>query len=234
MSTENKQFFIFKSVFPYITERKKLDLIIYNKNIQNLFNINVKYYKSMSGKYKIGEKDGIGKEYDFNDKLLFEGEYKNGKKNGKGKEYIYDSKEKKTNYIKFTFEGEYLNGEKNGKGKIYNSNNNLIFDGEFKNGYKLLGKGYDNDGNIIYEINNKLGKGKDYYYDGILQYEGEFIDGERNGIGKEYSEKGKLIFEGEYKKDERNGYGREYNSDDELEFEGEYINGKKKWKRKRI
>ena len=111
MSTENKQFFIFKIVFPYITERKKLDLIIYNKNIQNLFNINVKYYKSMSGKYKIGEKDGIGKEYDFNDKLLFEGEYKNGKKNGKGKEY---------NYLGFLiFESEYLSGKKNGKGKEY-------------------------------------------------------------------------------------------------------------------
>ena len=163
MSDRVKQYFVFNIVFPYINKKRKLDLIIYNKNIQNLFNINIKDYKSQSGKYKIGEKNGFGKEYDFDDKLLFEGEYKNGKKNGKGKEYIYDTDENHDYkyYVRFILEGEYLNGRMNGKGKFYNSNNNIIFDGEFKNGNKLLGKGYDNDGNIIYEINNKIGKGKE-------------------------------------------------------------------------
>ena len=160
MSIEIKQLLIFRIVFPYITRKKKLNLIKNNKNIQNFYYIDIEDYKSQSGIYKIGEKDGKGKEYDFDNKLLFEGEYKNGKKNGKGKEYTYDTDEKQNHFIEFTFEGEYLNGKKNGKGKIYNSNNNIIFDGEFKNGYQLLGKGYDNDGNIIYEINNKIGKGK--------------------------------------------------------------------------
>ena len=37
------------------------------------------------------------------------------------------------------------------------------------------------------EWNNKLG----------LEFEGEYIDGQRNGKGKEYDDRGKLIFEGD-------------------------------------
>ncbi len=33
---------------------------------------------------------------------------------------------------------------------------------------------------------------------GILEYEGEYSNGKRNGKGKEYDYSGKLIFEGEY------------------------------------
>ena len=45
----------------------------------------------MSGKHKIGGKNGIGKEYILHTmRLIFEGEYVNGKKNGKGKEYYED------------------------------------------------------------------------------------------------------------------------------------------------
>ena len=33
------------------------------------------------------KKNGKGKEYNRNGKLIFEGEYLNGKSNGKGKEY---------------------------------------------------------------------------------------------------------------------------------------------------
>ena len=47
---------------------------------------------------------------------------------------------------------------------------------------------------IIYE---SKGKGKEYNEYGGLLYEGEYLNGERNGIGKEYDESN-LIFEGEY------------------------------------
>ena len=40
------------------------------------------------------------------------------------------------------------------------------------------------------------GKGKAYYYDGKLEFEGEYLKGERNGKGKEYYFDGKLRFEG--------------------------------------
>ena len=47
------------------------------------------------------------------------------------------------------------------------------------------------------------GKGKEYYYDGELSFEGEYSNGERNGKGKEYNYKGELKFEGKYLNGER-------------------------------
>ena len=42
------------------------------------------------------------------------------------------------------------------------------------------------------------GKGKEYYYNGGLEFEGEYLNGKRHGKGKEYNKDGELIFEGEY------------------------------------
>ena len=51
---------------------------------------------------------------------------------------------------------------------------------------------------------------------------------EKNGKGKEYSlNTNKLIFEGEYLNGKRNGKGKEFYENGKLKFEGEYINGKK-------
>ena len=63
------------------------------------------------------------------------------------------------------YEGKLLNGERNGKGKEY-YNDIIIFEGEFVNGIKLNGKG------------------KEYYDDCKLKlkFEGENINGEKNGI----------------------------------------------------
>ena len=49
-------------------------------------------------------------------------------------------------------------------------------------------------------------KGKEYnYYTGKLEFEGEYIKGERNRKGKEYDYKGNLKFEEEYKNRQKNG-----------------------------
>ena len=106
-----KACFFVKKIFSFIIERKKLKIIKYNKNLQNIIDINLINYKFFSGRYIEFEADGKGKEYDgYNDELSFEGEYLNGKRNGKGKEY-YNGE--------LSFEGEYLNGKRNGKGKRY-------------------------------------------------------------------------------------------------------------------
>ena len=75
------------------------------------------------------------------------------------------------------FEGEYLNGEKNGKGKEYykyynhcgldemplidervNYKSNLRkFEGEYLNGKKWTGRGYNFDGNLEFELKNGNG-----------------------------------------------------------------------------
>ena len=93
-----------------IEQKQKLRLLNYNKELQKLLNININDYQNMSGKHKIGGKNGIGKEYILHTmRLIFEGEYVNGKTNGKGKEYYEDDELK--------FEDEYINGKKwNGMG----------------------------------------------------------------------------------------------------------------------
>ena len=121
-----KSLYILKRVLSFLPEKEKLNLIIYNKQIQKTLDIDIEEYIKISGKFKIGKKNGKGKEYLLNtDKLIFEGEYKNGRKNGKGLEYY--------NNEKILFEGEYLNGKRwNGKG--YNKTGNIEFEIKEGNG----------------------------------------------------------------------------------------------------
>ena len=194
--------FIIKNIFSFLSEKQKLNMVMYNQQSQKLLVLDIKDYKKISGKYKIGGKNGKGKVYFIGSyKLEFEGEYLNGKE--KEKENYYNAI--------LIFEGEYLDGKRNGKGKEYN-----YYDGKlkFEGGY-LNGK--------------KDGKGKEYYYDGKLKFEGEYLNGKRwNGKWKKYNYKdAKLIFEGEYLNGERNGKGKEYYKDGKLLFDGEYLNGNK-------
>ena len=46
-------------------------------------------------------------------------------------------------------------------------------------------------------------KEKEYYDNGKLKFEGEYLNNERNGNGKEYNENGHILFEGEYLDDKR-------------------------------
>ena len=148
--------------------------------------------------YELKDGKGVIKEYNhYIHKLLFETDYLNGQRNGKGKEYL--------NGI-LIYEGEYLNGQRNGKGKEYYSyNGELMFEGEYLYNYKIKGKfylnnkleyegeylynkkwngkGYDEKGNIIYELINN-GKVKEYYELGDLLFEGEYLNGKRSGMEK--------------------------------------------------
>ena len=210
-----KSSYILKYIFSYLDINKLLEIIKYNKKFQSKLEIDIEYFKLISGRYIKNDNNGTCKEYSLDeDQLVFEGEYSNGKRNGKGKEY--------GKYNDIIFEGEYLNGKKfkgvgyyknkkmfeldKGEGKEYYNNGQIKFEGEYLNNKRFNGKLYDINGNIEFEIKYGKGFGKDYYYNGILKYEGDYL----NGKGKEYSEYGRLI------------------------FEGEYLNGKKKWKGKRI
>ena len=150
-----KSLYFTKGLFSFIHEKKKLEIIKYNKNIQKLMDINLINYKFYSQKYVIYEKNGKMKEYyKYNDTLLFEGECLNKKRNGKGKEYNYTGKT--------LFEGEYLNGKRNGKGKEYYNDGKVKFVGEYLNGFEWNGNGYDNENNIVYSIKNGKGLLKKY------------------------------------------------------------------------
>jgi antitoxin component YwqK of YwqJK toxin-antitoxin module len=157
-----------KEIFSFLGRKKLFNLIIYNKHLQNIFKINIEEYKSLSGKYKIGKKDGIGKVYKLNTNILIS-------------------------------EGEYLNGERNGKGKEYYNNDKLKFEGEYLNGKKWNGNGYNINGNKEFEIKEGKGNIKEYDCDDKLIFEGQYLNGEINGTGKEYNDcDGKIEFKGEY------------------------------------
>ena len=102
-------------------ERHKLNLILINKTLKNKFGYTLEYYKEISGKIKIAEKNGKGKEFK-NDQLIFEGNYLNYKKSGEGKEY---------NNNKIIFEGNYSLGKRNGAGIEYDYIKDKIYSALF-------------------------------------------------------------------------------------------------------
>ena len=168
------------------------------------------------GEFLNGKRNGIGKEYNYDRKLIFEGEYLNGKRNGKGKEY--------NDFGVLIFEGEFINDYKS-KGKFY-VKGKLEYEGEFKIRKKWNGNGYDKKGKIIYTLINGTGKVQEYNDFGVLIFEGEYLNGEKNGKAKEYHEKnGKMSFRVEYLDGVRNGKAKEYDEYGKLIFNGEYING---------
>ncbi len=57
--------FIIKKIFSFLSEKKLLYLIIYNKELQKIFSVDIKDYIKISGKYKIGEKNGKVREYNI-------------------------------------------------------------------------------------------------------------------------------------------------------------------------
>jgi len=134
-----KSIFILKDVFSFLNEKMKLKMIIYNKHLQKILEVDIKNYKKISRKQKLGETNKKRT-------IKFEGEYLNGKK-WNGKVYEYNSNGK------LIFESQYLNGRIDGKGKEYDFNGELIFEGEYFNGKRWNGRGeeYDSNGELIFE-----------------------------------------------------------------------------------
>ena len=196
-----KSSYILMEIFSYINKKRIYNIIIYNKTLQNRILIDIEDYKKISGKYKIGKKNGHGKEYklDNTNLLIFEGQYLNGKRNGKGKEYD-------DNYGYILYEGEYLKGKRSGKGKEFNENGKLVYEGEYLNGERN-GKGIEYSDHKDYGNRPNRSKKEEenlYLYGVDKTFEGEYKDGKRNGKGKEYNDCfGLVFFEGEYLNGER-------------------------------
>ena len=86
---EIKSSYIIKIIFSFLYEKQILNIIKNNKELQKMHLIGIENYKKISWKYKIGEKNGKGKEYlIITNRLIFEGEYLNGKRKGKEKNII--------------------------------------------------------------------------------------------------------------------------------------------------
>ena len=126
------------------------------------------------------------------------------------------------NEIIFGFLGEIKKLEIIRYNKSFQKNLNINI-----NNYKKESKRY-----IIFESKTR---GKEYNKLDHLIYEGEYLNGKRNGKGKEFGNFHEILFEGEYLNGKRSGKGKEYYrypNDRFVQFEGEYSNGEKNGKGK--
>ena len=88
-----KSFDIIEEIFSFLDQKEKLKIIIYNKELQKELRVSIQDYKNINGRYKIGGKNGKGREFALDtNKLMFEGEYLNGKRNKEGKEFYENGK----------------------------------------------------------------------------------------------------------------------------------------------
>ena len=215
-----KSAYLRKNLFFFLSEKQKLEIIKYNKELQSNLFVDIydyMYFSRVDRCELIIDKNGKGEQTYFHSHIVYEGDFLHGKKNGKIKKYSYKFYDK--NDKKLIFEGEYKNGLRDGKGKEYYENGKLKFEGEFLNGNVLNGKGYNIKGELDYEIINGNGYIKEYDEKrNYLIYEGEYKNMKRNGKGKEYNYDGKIIFEGEYL-DGKRWNGKGYNNQSEIEYE---------------
>ena len=211
------------------------------------------------GEYLNDKRDGKGKEYSEEGEIIFIGEFKEGEQ-WEGIKKIFeeyqDENEQKIKYLKYIvqirrgipigkckefdmegnliYEGEFSNGKRNGKGREI-LNNNVNFEGEFKDGIKWNGNAneYNKKGNLLFNgvyQNGKKFNGKECKYfedDETIKYEIEYKDGLYWNVKK-------------YKKDSfsnvdfemKNGNGKikEYYSDTVLKSKCHYKDGKKNGK----
>ena len=154
---------------------------------------------------------------------IYEGEFKNRKREGFGK---FSNKDGSYYYI-----GQWLNDKKNGKGKLYDQNNNIIYDGDFMNDQtkgdvKIIINGFIYIEQVLNDTiitNTFHGKGKFYYPNNTLKYEGDFVDGGFEGNGKHIFPNGNYYI-GQYKGSMQNGKGILYYKNGNIKYEGDFKN----------
>ena len=186
MGSEYFRFFRKYDSYEYKGKKYKEGKLIFEGKMDKENCLTGKKYRNGSeieGEYLNGKKYGKWKEYDNEGNLEFEGEINEFMKYRKGKwlnngrlefegEY-YDNKEwkgKKKKYddnsTELEAEYEYSLGKKNGKAIEYYNGGKIRFEGEYLNDRKWNGKGYNPNGELIYEIKNGKGDIKEYDFNG--------------------------------------------------------------------
>ena len=126
------------------------------------------------------------------------------------------------------FEGEYENDLKIVGKEYYTMNKKLKYEGNYRNGKWYNGKLFNLVNNYIYGIKSGNGIIKEFHENGCLAYDGEIKDGKKEGNGKIYDDTGSLIYDGIVINGFKNGKGKEYDKNRNLIFEGIFENGKRK------
>ncbi len=167
--------------------------------------------------YTNGQKTGVHKEYDKNEKLVLEEELKDGVRNGSYKRYENGEIE---------VEGTYLNNKKDGLWTLYYDGwkEEISYLNDVKNGdYKK----YYGDVVVIegqYSNGLKTGDWKDYNNQSVLTKDYIFIDDKLDGPYKEYS--GDIVVkEGTYSNGLMTGEWIFRHDNGNLKGQGNYVNG---------
>ena len=79
---------------------------------------------------------------------------------------------------------------------------------------------------VNFYMEKEVEKGKEYFPDGKLKYEGEYLRGERNGNGTEHYHNGIRRYICEYLNGKKNGKGIEKDDKGKVHFDGQYLNDK--------
>ena len=175
------------------------------------------YFGRFEGEFKDDFMEGYGSAFYINgDK--YKGYFKNGIEGGYGIMFFSDG---------YKLEINYDNKSVIGFGMLYNSNNKLIYKGEYQGKYFQHGYGiFYYECGCIYEGEFKKdlieGYGVLYSEKGYI-YEGEYKDGRLQGYGIIYNKNKEIIYKGQFKEDLKEGYGKLYNSNG-YRYEGEWKN----------
>lgn len=150
-----------------------------------------------------GKKEGIARSFDKSGTVISETEYHDDKKNGP-----YWKKNGKGEWIE---KGSFKDNEEEGAWTYY-------FIGNEGNGIKT---------SVTYSKGKKSGQETNFYKDGKIESQGNYLDGSRNGLWKLYGNKENILAEGSYSpkagvaedaeiKYERSGIWKEYYPDGKL------------------
>ena len=179
------------------------------KKIKNFLNTNIIPLKEVSENSLKGYFVSFEKEENDEDILLIIGIISKDYNNY----FHYENIKRISEYIQNVFNKKCSGDKYNGFGK-------LIFD----NGYYYIGQFKDNIPN---------GKGNAYDQNGNLMYEGDFINGVREGNGKLIVDNG-YYYIGQFKDNIINGKGNVYDKNGNVMYEGDFINGVREGNRKLI
>lgn len=161
--------------------------------------------------YFMGKKNGYHYIYfkngKFKNKIYSKELYVNGERNGKS--YFYFGNGKIKNVV------PYVNNKKHGVGYEYDNDQNIITIFRYRNNVLIEHENI----NRFNDENQKNGVWKEFYENGILKEEKNYLNGKLNGYFKLYNESGKLLEVYKYKNGEVDLSSNDMDSDIEIKEE---------------
>lgn len=172
--------------------------------------------------YRNGVPDGMYKEFKPDGTLVVSLLYKNGAlvKDEETKSSV-EIKESKDEKGKLLSSGPYKNGIPVGIHRWFNANGEVTDAILYSDAGERLGRG------IIDQEGKRQGRWTDFFEDGTVKAEGNYIAGLRSGEWKFYYPSGKLMQEGEYVRNRPDGPWVSYHANDSVWKKEEFFEGEK-------